>query len=96
MWTTHSALFPHRQRHAPRGFILPRFVNVDRHHPAATVAMRSTSKNLQECGHSRRLAPMTGLQDKADPTTNAAASSAAPCQNQVWQLNRQLPSPSTG
>lgn len=54
MWTTHSALFPHRQRHAPRGFILPRFVNVDRHHPAATVAMRSTSKNLQESGHSLR------------------------------------------
>jgi hypothetical protein len=40
-------LFLHRQRHAPRGFVLPRFVNVDRHHPVTTVALRSTSKNLQ-------------------------------------------------
>ena len=48
MWTTPSALYPHRQRHAPRGFVLPRFVNVDRHNPAGTVAMLSTSKNLQE------------------------------------------------
>ncbi|SFK72372.1 hypothetical protein SAMN05444421_107169 [Celeribacter marinus] len=66
-----------------------------------TVGSQSTGsgrwpKYVAECGHSRRLAPMTGLQDKADPTTNATASSAAPCQNQVWQLNRQLPSPSTG
>lgn len=28
------------------------FVNVDRHHPAATAALRSTSKNFQESGHS--------------------------------------------
>jgi len=55
MWTTPSALFLHRQRLAPRGFVLPRFVNVDRHHPAATVALRSTSKNLQECRHSLHL-----------------------------------------
>ena len=48
MWITPSALFLHKQRIAPRGFVLPRFVNVDRQHPAATVALRSTSKNLQE------------------------------------------------
>ena len=53
MWMPPSALFPHRQRLAPRGFVLPRFVNVDRHHPAATVALRSTSKNLQGSGLSR-------------------------------------------
>jgi hypothetical protein len=49
MWMPPSALFPHRQRLAPRGFVLPRFFDVDRHHPAATVALRSTSKNLQDC-----------------------------------------------
>ena len=46
--TSPSALFPHRQRLAPHGFVLPRFVNVDRHHPMAAVALRSTSKNLSE------------------------------------------------
>ena len=45
-----SALFPHRLRPAPRGFVLPRFVNVDRHPSAAGVTPRSTSKNLQESG----------------------------------------------
>ena len=47
-WLPPSALFPHRQRLAPHGFVLPRFVNVDRHHPMAAVALRSTSKNLSE------------------------------------------------
>jgi hypothetical protein len=48
-----SALFPHRQRLTPRGFVLPRFVNVDRRHSAAGVTLRSTSKNLQESGRIR-------------------------------------------
>lgn len=33
---------------APRGFVLPRFADVRRHPSAAVVALRSTSKNLQE------------------------------------------------
>jgi hypothetical protein len=32
----------------PRGFVLPRFVNMDRHPLAAGVTPRSTSKNLQK------------------------------------------------
>jgi hypothetical protein len=34
----------------PRGFLLPRFVNVGRHLMAANVVLRPTSKNLQESG----------------------------------------------
>ena len=39
-------------RPAPRGFVLPRFVTMDRQFSAASVTTRSTSKNLQG---SRRL-----------------------------------------
>lgn len=42
-----SAHFPHSLIQDPRGFLLPRFVNVGRHLMAVTVAMRPTSKNLQ-------------------------------------------------
>ena len=34
----------------PRGFLLPRFVNVGRHLMAGNVVLRPTSKNLQESG----------------------------------------------
>ena len=37
----------------PRGFLLPRFVNVGRHLMAANVVLRPTSKNLQESGRMR-------------------------------------------
>jgi DNA topoisomerase-1 len=40
------------RRPAHRGFVLPRFVNVDRHLLAAYVALRSTSNDLQESGQS--------------------------------------------
>jgi hypothetical protein len=43
----------------PRGFLLPRFVNVGRHLMAANVVLRPTSKNLQGSGPLLRLAQMT-------------------------------------
>ena len=46
-----SGHFPHRMVQDPRGFLLPRFVNVGRHLMAANVVLRPTSKNLQESGH---------------------------------------------
>ena len=51
------AHFPHRMIQNPRGFLLPRFVNVGRHLVAATVVPRPTSKNLQDCRLSLRSAP---------------------------------------
>jgi hypothetical protein len=47
-----SAHFPHRIIQDPRGFLLPRFVNVGRHLMVANVVPRPTSKNLQESGPS--------------------------------------------
>jgi len=51
--------FPHRVIQAPRGFLLPRFVNAGRRLPAAHVAPRPASKNLQECGRSLHFTPMS-------------------------------------
>ena len=52
-----SEHFPHSLIQDPRGFLLPRFVNAGRHLPAAHVAPRPASKNLQDCGPSLRNLP---------------------------------------
>ena len=39
-----TVFYPRGQHQAPRGFVLPRFVNAHRPHPAASVTQRPTSK----------------------------------------------------
>jgi hypothetical protein len=51
----------------PRGFLLPRFVNVGRHLMAANVAPRPTSKNLQGSGRSAAPASKVAERRDADP-----------------------------
>lgn len=54
---------------APRGFLLPRFVNVGRHLMAATVAPRLTSKNIEKPSGFRTFsagASETGRKRRAD------------------------------
>ncbi|SEO27107.1 hypothetical protein SAMN05216227_10774 [Pseudorhodobacter antarcticus] len=60
------AHFPHSMFQDPRGFLLPRFVNVGRHLMAATVTPLPTSKNLQESGHSLRRQRERRKKRKAD------------------------------
>jgi hypothetical protein len=50
----------------PRGFLLPRFVNAGRHLPAAHVAPRPASKNLQDSGLSLQLRAKLAAKMKAD------------------------------
>ena len=50
----------------PRGFLLPRFVNVGRHLMAANVVLRPTSKNLQDCGLSLRARCVNASSARAD------------------------------
>lgn len=50
----------------PRGFLLPRFVNVGRHLMAANVVLRHTSKNLQETGLSLQVRYACVVRAKAD------------------------------
>ncbi|MCL1630255.1 hypothetical protein M3N55_16180, partial [Roseibaca sp. V10] len=60
------AHFPHRPIQDPRGFLLPRFVNVSRKLMAANVVLRPTSKNLQESGRSLRICAEPILKENAD------------------------------
>ena len=61
-----SGLFPHRMVQDPRGFLLPRFVNVGRHLMAANVVLRPTSKNLQVSGRSLQVHARHGKKVVAD------------------------------
>lgn len=71
-----SGHFPHKMVQDPRGFLLPRFVNVGRHLMAANVVLRPTSKNLQESRHAAmRLGSRSNI-DKPTFEVGAARCSA--------------------
>ena len=91
-----SAPFPHSHLPAPRGFVLPRFVNVDRHHQATTGAPRSTSKNLQDSGHSLQMRGKHSDQSGADLRLDWVASLARHDLIVAWNPNCRMHSAQKG
>ncbi|WP_050523927.1 hypothetical protein [Pseudorhodobacter wandonensis] len=57
----------------PRGFLLPRFVNVGRHLMVANVVPRLTSKNFQESGHSPQVQNLKARSRKGDVEATVTA-----------------------
>ena len=74
----------------PRGFVLPRFVNLDRHPSAVGVALRSTSRNFQVSGHSLGATSSSTSTPQKRPCGGWGGTAIHPISG-IFALSRQTP-----